>query len=139
MNKIQIIRGFNDILPDESPKWQFLESKINKVLNSYNYQEVRLPILEKSELFHRSVGETSDIVSKETYDFADRNGDSLTMRPEGTAGCVRMVIEKAWLIVGKHRSYITQDQCFVMNDLRRVAIDSSISLVLRLMVLMVWL
>ncbi|QLE79395.1 histidine--tRNA ligase [Francisella sp. Scap27] len=95
MNKIQIIRGFNDILPDESPKWQFLESKINKVLNSYNYQEVRLPILEKSELFHRSVGETSDIVSKETYDFADRNGDSLTMRPEGTAGCVRMVIEKS--------------------------------------------
>lgn len=95
MNKIQIIRGFNDIHPDESPKWQFLESKINKVLNSYNYQEVRLPILEKSELFHRSVGETSDIVSKETYDFADRNGDSLTMRPEGTAGCVRMVIEKS--------------------------------------------
>lgn len=95
MNKIQIIRGFNDILPDDSHKWQFLESKINKVLKKYNYQEVRLPILEKSELFHRSVGETSDIVSKETYDFADRNGDNLTLRPEGTAGCVRMVVEKS--------------------------------------------
>lgn len=95
MNKIQIIRGFNDILPSDSHKWQFLESKINKILKKYNYQEVRLPILEKSELFHRSVGETSDIVSKETYDFADRNGDNLTLRPEGTAGCVRMVVEKS--------------------------------------------
>lgn len=95
MSKLTIIRGFNDILPDQSPKWQFLESKINSILNSYNYSETRLPILEKSELFHRSVGETSDIVSKETYDFQDRNGDSLTLRPEGTAGCVRMVIENS--------------------------------------------
>ena len=95
MSKLTIIRGFNDILPHQSPKWQFLESKINSILNSYNYSETRLPILEKSELFHRSVGETSDIVSKETYDFQDRNGDSLTLRPEGTAGCVRMVIENS--------------------------------------------
>lgn len=93
MNKIQIIRGFNDILPTDSHKWQYLESKIKSILKSYSYDETRLPILEKSELFHRSVGETSDIVSKETYDFADRNGDDLTMRPEGTAGCVRMVVE----------------------------------------------
>lgn len=95
MSKLTIIRGFNDILPDQSRKWQFLESKINSILNSYNYSETRPPILEKSELFHRSVGETSDIVSKETYDFQDRNGDSLTLRPEGTAGCVRMVIENS--------------------------------------------
>ena len=93
MNKIQIIRGFNDILPTNSYKWQYLESKIKRVLKNYNYDETRLPILEKSELFHRSVGESSDIVSKETYDFSDRNGDSLTLRPEGTAGCVRMVVE----------------------------------------------
>lgn len=93
MSKLTIIRGFNDILPDQSYKWQFLESKIKSILNNYRYNETRLPILEKSELFHRSVGETSDIVSKETYDFQDRNGESLTLRPEGTAGCVRMVIE----------------------------------------------
>ncbi|MED7788879.1 histidine--tRNA ligase [Francisella sp. 19X1-34] len=95
MSKITAIRGFNDILPEQSRKWQFLESKIKSILNRYNYNEIRLPILEKSELFHRSVGETSDIVSKETYDFSDRNGDSLTLRPEGTAGCVRMVIENS--------------------------------------------
>ncbi len=93
MKKIQIIRGFNDILPQDSYKWQHLENQIKSVLYSYSFDEVRLPILEKSELFHRSVGETSDIVSKETYDFADRNGDNLTLRPEGTAGCVRMVVE----------------------------------------------
>ena len=62
MNKIQIIRGFNDILPTDSHKWQYLESKIKSILQNYNYDETRLPILEKSELFHRSVGETSDIV-----------------------------------------------------------------------------
>ncbi len=93
MNKIQIIRGFNDILPIDIHKWQYLESKIKNILQSYNYYEVRLPILEKSELFHRSVGVSSDIVSKETYDFTDRSGYSLTLRPEGTAGCVRMVVE----------------------------------------------
>lgn len=93
MNKIQIIRGFNDILPIDSHKWQYLESKIKSILQNYNYDETRLPILEKSELFHRSVGKTSDIISKETYDFIDRSGDSLTLRPEGTAGCVRMVVE----------------------------------------------
>ncbi|APC96261.1 histidine--tRNA ligase [Francisella frigiditurris] len=93
MKKIQVIRGFNDIFPQDSYKWQCLESIIKSVLSSYNYKEVRLPLLEKSELFHRSVGETSDIVSKETYDFQDRNGENLTLRPEGTAGCVRMVVE----------------------------------------------
>ncbi|WP_150464183.1 histidine--tRNA ligase [Francisella sp. XLW-1] len=95
MSKLTIIRGFNDILPSDSFKWQFLESKIKSILGRYNYDEVRLPVLEKSELFHRSVGETSDIVSKETYDFVDRSGESLTLRPEGTAGCVRMVIENS--------------------------------------------
>lgn len=95
MSKLTIIRGFNDILPQESYKWQFLESKIKSILDKYNYDEVRLPVLEKSELFHRSVGETSDIVSKETYDFVDRSGESLTLRPEGTASCVRMVIENS--------------------------------------------
>ncbi|ABI83512.1 histidine--tRNA ligase [Francisella tularensis] len=93
MSKLTIVRGFNDVLPLDSYKWQFLESKVKLILDRYNYSETRLPIVERSELFHRSVGESSDIVSKETYDFQDRNGDSLTLRPEGTAGCVRMVIE----------------------------------------------
>ncbi|APC92345.1 MULTISPECIES: histidine--tRNA ligase [Francisella] len=93
MSKLTIIRGFNDVLPLDSYKWQFLETKIKFILDRYNYSETRLPVVEKSELFHRIVGENSDIVSKETYDFQDRNGDSLTLRPEGTAGCVRMVIE----------------------------------------------
>ncbi|ORM38367.1 histidine--tRNA ligase [Francisella endosymbiont of Ornithodoros moubata] len=93
MSKLTIIRGFNDVLPLDSYKWQFLESKIKLILDRYKYSETRLPVVEKSELFHRSVGETSDIVLKETYDFQDRNGDSLTLRPEGTAGCVRMIIE----------------------------------------------
>lgn len=93
MSKLTIVRGFNDVLPIDSYKWQFLESKVKLILDRYNYSETRLPIVERSELFHRSVGESSDIVSKETYDFQDRNGDSLTLRPEGTAGCVRMVIE----------------------------------------------
>ena len=93
MKKIQAIRGFNDILPQDTYKWQYLESKIKSILDFYSYDEVRLPYLEKSELFHRSVGESSDIVSKETYDFLDRNSDSLTLRPEGTAGCLRMAIQ----------------------------------------------
>ncbi|ABO46114.1 histidine--tRNA ligase [Francisella tularensis] len=93
MSKLTIVRGFNDVLPLDSYKWQLLESKVKLILDRYNYSETRLPIVERSELFHRSVGESSDIVSKETYDFQDRNGDSLTLRPEGTAGCVRMVIE----------------------------------------------
>ncbi|MDE4957604.1 histidine--tRNA ligase, partial [Francisella tularensis subsp. holarctica] len=72
---------------------QFLESKVKLILDRYNDRETRLHFVERSDLFHRSVGESYDIVSKETYDFHDRNVDSLTLRPEGTDGCVRMVIE----------------------------------------------
>ena len=87
--KIQAIRGMNDILAGEAGRWQHLEAMIRRVLEQYGYQEIRFPILEKTELFAHSIGETTDIVSKEMYSFVDRNGEHLTLRPEGTAGCVR--------------------------------------------------
>lgn len=89
MAKIQSIRGMNDLLPDQSPLWQYLEDKVRSVFERYALQEIRFPILEPTELFKRSIGEVTDIVEKEMYTFLDRNGDSLTLRPEGTAGCVR--------------------------------------------------
>jgi histidyl-tRNA synthetase len=92
-NPLQAIRGMNDILPQQSPAWQFAEDTVRAVLESYGYQEIRLPIVEKTELFKRSIGEVTDIVEKEMYTFDDRNGDSLTLRPEGTAGCVRACIQ----------------------------------------------
>lgn len=79
----------NDILPEQTPTWQFVESTARKVLRQYGYQEIRMPIVEQTDLFRRSIGEVTDIVEKEMYTFEDRNGDSLTLRPEGTAGCVR--------------------------------------------------
>ncbi|MDZ7735264.1 MAG: histidine--tRNA ligase [Gammaproteobacteria bacterium] len=87
--RIQAIRGMSDILPDLTPRWRELEQVLISVLDSYGYQEIRLPIVEKTEVFARAIGEHTDIVSKEMYSFEDRNGDSLTLRPEGTAGCVR--------------------------------------------------
>ena len=94
---IRSVRGMNDILPDMTPYWQHIEATLRSVLGSYGYQEIRLPILEKTELFKRSIGEVTDIVEKEMYTFDDRNGDSLTLRPEGTAGCVRAAMEHGML------------------------------------------
>jgi len=90
---IRSVRGMNDILPEMTPYWQAVETSLKQILDSYGYQEIRLPILEKTELFKRSIGEVTDIVEKEMYTFDDRNGDSLTLRPEGTAGCVRAAME----------------------------------------------
>ena len=87
----------NDILPADTPYWQFLEQTARDLLSSYGYQELRVPIVEKTELFSRAIGEVTDIVEKEMYTFADRNGDSLTLRPECTAGCVRAGIENGLL------------------------------------------
>ncbi len=89
MAKIQSIRGMNDLLPEETPVWQYLEAQLRGLLARYAYSEIRFPILEQTELFKRSIGEVTDIVEKEMYTFQDRNGDSLTLRPEGTASCVR--------------------------------------------------
>ncbi|AKH70255.1 histidyl-tRNA synthetase [Spongiibacter sp. IMCC21906] len=89
MARIQSVRGMNDILPEDSKQWQYLEDVVRRLLGRYGYQEIRFPILEQTELFKRSIGEVTDIVEKEMYTFDDRNGDSLTLRPEGTASCVR--------------------------------------------------
>ncbi|MFT5161921.1 MAG: histidyl-tRNA synthetase [Alteromonadaceae bacterium] len=86
---IQAIRGMNDCLPSETPAWQMVETVIRDTVAAYGYSEIRFPIVESTDLFKRSIGEVTDIVEKEMYTFADRNGDSLTLRPEGTACCVR--------------------------------------------------
>ncbi len=90
---IQAVRGMNDILPSETPYWRLLEDTVRRVFDRYSFEEIRLPIVEKTDLFKRTIGEVTDIVEKEMYTFDDRNGDSLTLRPEGTAGCVRACIE----------------------------------------------
>ncbi len=105
MSEITAIRGMNDILPDETPCWQFLERTVAAVLGSYGYGEIRLPVVEKTALFKRSIGEVTDIVEKEMYTFDDRNGDSMTLRPEGTAGCVRAAIQQGMLTVPRRLWY----------------------------------
>lgn len=87
--KLQSVRGMRDILPDQSSSWQYIENIARDLFNSYGYKELRTPIIESTDLFKRSIGDATDIVEKEMYTFEDRNGDSLTLRPEGTAGCVR--------------------------------------------------
>ncbi|MDU3048866.1 MAG: histidine--tRNA ligase [Escherichia coli] len=94
---IQAIRGMNDYLPGETAIWQRIEGTLKNVLGSYGYSEIRLPIVEQTPLFKRAIGEVTDVVEKEMYTFEDRNGDSLTLRPEGTAGCVRAGIEHGLL------------------------------------------
>lgn len=95
--KIQSLRGMHDLLPGNSEIWQYLEKTVADVLSRYSYQEIRFPVLEQTELFKRSVGEATDIVEKEMYSFEDRNGDQLSLRPEGTAGCVRACTEHGLL------------------------------------------
>jgi histidyl-tRNA synthetase len=102
-NNIQAIRGMHDVLPGQTPLWQYAEHLIRDVLGAYGYSEIRLPIVEKTELFKRSIGEVTDIVEKEMYTFEDRNGDSLTLRPEGTAGCLRACLEHGLLHNQVHR------------------------------------
>ncbi len=97
VKKIQAIRGMHDILPSETGRWQWVEQELRSVLSAYGYVEIRLPIVESTDLFRRSIGEVTDIVEKEMYSFDDRNGDSLTLRPEGTAGCLRACIEHGLL------------------------------------------
>jgi histidyl-tRNA synthetase len=83
----------NDILPEQTPLWRYFENSVARLLDGYGYRQIRMPIVEATELFKRSIGEVTDIVEKEMYTFDDRNGDSLTLRPEGTASCVRAVLE----------------------------------------------
>nr|VFJ45112.1 MAG: histidyl-tRNA synthetase [Candidatus Kentron sp. FM]VFJ63104.1 MAG: histidyl-tRNA synthetase [Candidatus Kentron sp. FM]VFK09470.1 MAG: histidyl-tRNA synthetase [Candidatus Kentron sp. FM] len=90
---IQAIRGMSDILPADTPYWQYIEDNARRLFSAYGYGEIRFPIVEKTELFARSIGEVTDIVEKEMYVFTDRSGESLSLRPEGTAGCVRAGIQ----------------------------------------------
>lgn len=90
---MQALKGFKDILPDESPTWQWVEATARNVFHRFGFGEIKVPILEKTELFARSIGEATDIVEKEMYTFIDRNGEQITMRPEGTASVLRAFIE----------------------------------------------
>ena len=101
--KVRPIRGMNDVLPPDTGRWQHLEDTVRDVLESYGYRQMRLPLLEYTELFRRSIGEVTDIVEKEMYTFEDRNGDSLTLRPEATAGVVRAAISNGLLHNQRHR------------------------------------
>ena len=94
-SKIQSIRGMDDIYSDKSRKFRYLYNTCQNILDRYCFEYIQTPILEKYELFHRGLGDSSDVISKETYDFADKSGDMVTMRPEGTAGCVRAVIQNS--------------------------------------------
>lgn len=94
---IKSIRGMHDVLPDESHRWQSFEAIIRQLMASYCYREIRMPLVESTDLFCRSIGEITDIVEKEMYTFEDRNGDKLTLRPEGTASCVRAGIQNGLL------------------------------------------
>lgn len=96
-DKIQAIRGMHDILPTEMPYWHRIEGTCREVVAQYGYAEIRTPLLEQTRLFKRGIGDVTDIVEKEMYTFDDRNGDSLTLRPEGTASCVRAGIEHGLL------------------------------------------
>ena len=97
MNAIQAIRGMNDVLPDAVSAWQHVERHVRTLLGAYGYEEIRPPMVERTELFRRSIGEVTDIVEKEMYTFDDRNGESLTLRPECTASVVRAAIEHGLL------------------------------------------
>lgn len=93
MSRLSAIRGMNDILPDATPRWQQLEAALKSLMQRYGYREIRLPVVEPTALFKRAIGEVTDIVEKEMYCFEDRSGESITLRPEGTAGCVRACLE----------------------------------------------
>jgi len=94
---LQAIRGMNDVLPDDSGAWQLLERVAREIFSEYGYREIRLPLLERTELFKRAIGEFTDVVEKEMYTFDDRGGDSVTLRPEATAGIVRACISNGLL------------------------------------------
>ncbi len=97
VDAIQAVRGMNDVLPHQTQDWRFLERSFANTMLAYGYEEIRFPILEKTQLFKRSIGDVTDIVEKEMYTFDDRNGESMTLRPEGTAGCLRACLEHGLL------------------------------------------
>ena len=97
MSTIRSIRGMHDILPEQTPLWQWLENRLSAIFASYDFHEIRIPLLEQAEVFMRAIGQATDVVEKEMYAFEDRNGDMLSLRPEGTAGVVRAAIQHGLL------------------------------------------
>lgn len=106
-DQLQAVRGMSDLLPADTAGWQRVEAALRQVLGAYGYREIRVPLLERTELFKRSIGEVTDIVEKEMYTFDDRNGLSLTLRPEATAGIVRAAIENGLLHNQRHKVWCT--------------------------------
>lgn len=105
--KVTSIRGMNDLLPQDSNIWQQVESILKQTMNSHGYKEIRFPVVEKTALFCRAIGEVTDVVEKEMYTFEDRDGDSLSLRPEGTAGCVRACLENSLIYNQEQRLWYT--------------------------------
>lgn len=103
MTQIQPIRGMNDVLPSEVWRWQFLEATVREVLASYGFDEMRVPVVEQTDLFKRAIGEYTDVVEKEMYSFVDQGGETLTLRPEATAGMVRAAISNGMLRGARHK------------------------------------
>ncbi|EDN67176.1 Histidyl-tRNA synthetase [Beggiatoa sp. PS] len=134
---IQAVKGMNDILPTQTPHWQYIEDIIRDVLEIYGYQEIRFPLVEMTDLFNRSIGEVTDIVEKEMFTFQDRpdknnKADSLSLRPEGTASCVRAGIEHGLFIIKPNVCGIS-GPCFAMKIHKEGDIANFIKSVLRLM------
>ena len=107
MTSLQPIRGMNDVLPADIGLWQQLESVARELLESYGYEEIRVPVVEHTELFKRAIGEHTDVVEKEMYTFVDQGGESLTLRPEGTAGVVRAIISNGLLRGARHKLWLS--------------------------------
>ena len=124
--RIQAIRGVKDIMPDEIEKWRWVENKANQVFNRYGFNEIRLPIFEKTKLFSRGIGETTDIVEKEMYTFEDRGGEKVTLRPEGTASVVRALLNIKCIQRKQFKNFTILAQCFVTKGLRQDGFDSFI-------------
>jgi histidyl-tRNA synthetase len=107
MTTIQPVRGMNDVLPAQTPLWQQLESTTRAILESYGYEEIRVPVVEQTDLFKRAIGEFTDVVEKEMYSFVDQGGERLTLRPEATAGIVRAAISNGMLRGARHKVWCT--------------------------------
>src|SRR5476649_2374380 len=116
----------NDYLPEDTALWQRIEGTLKQVLGGYGYSEIRMPIVEQTPLFKRAIGEVTDVVEKEMYSFEDRNGESLTLRPEGTAGCVRAGIEHVCCTI-RNNVCGTSARCSATNARKKDAIVSLIS------------
>ena len=103
MTRVNKVRGMNDLIPEQIGNWQVVENQIKKIFHSYGYNEIRFPLIEKTELFSRGVGQSTDIVNKEMYTFEDKGGESMSLRPEGTAGCVRAALDNDLIRVDSPR------------------------------------